>query len=170
MRTQRCQNVRLMPPKSSSQSTNSVTYSAFLTLTNDAHSTLHSIQPLNVFTLTDASEALLYFFINKINKLPKHSKNKEFGFLQVASTLLLRIITSYFNDRVLECSTNNGAESRDITMDVLQRSVPSPILWNDVNNKILKLKLLDTMYVVGFANDIVLTVVIKQLENRNKKK
>uniref|UniRef100_A0ABD2W8L3 Uncharacterized protein n=1 Tax=Trichogramma kaykai TaxID=54128 RepID=A0ABD2W8L3_9HYME len=58
-----------------------------------------------------------------------------------------------------------GAESRDITMDVFQRSVPSSILWNGMNNKILKFKLLDTMYVVGFANDIALTVVNKQLEN-----
>ncbi|CAB0037522.1 unnamed protein product [Trichogramma brassicae] len=58
---------------------------------------------------------------------------------------LRRLIASYFSDRVLEYSTDDGAETYSITAGVPQRSVLGPILWNAMYNKILGLRLPSTV-------------------------
>ncbi|CAB0037379.1 unnamed protein product [Trichogramma brassicae] len=54
---------------------------------------------------------------------------------------LLRIVYSYFCDRVLEFTMDDGAETYDITAGMPQGSVLGPILWNVIYNRILRLKL-----------------------------
>uniref|UniRef100_A0ABD2X0F5 Reverse transcriptase domain-containing protein n=1 Tax=Trichogramma kaykai TaxID=54128 RepID=A0ABD2X0F5_9HYME len=78
---------------------------------------------------------------------------------------LRRIIASYFSDRVLEYSTNEGAETYSVTAGVPQGSVLGPILWNAMYNKILGLRLPSTVLIVGFADDIALAIVDKELED-----
>ena len=77
---------------------------------------------------------------------------------------LLRIISSYFCDRVLEYSTDDGPETFEVTAGVPQGSVLGPILWNVMYNKILGLKLPKAANLVGFADDIAVTVVAKHLD------
>ncbi|CAB0030774.1 unnamed protein product [Trichogramma brassicae] len=78
---------------------------------------------------------------------------------------LRRIIASYFSDRVLEYSTDDGAETYSVTAGVPQGSVLGPILWNAMYNKILGLRLPGAVSIVGFADDIALTIVDKKLED-----
>ncbi|CAB0030277.1 unnamed protein product [Trichogramma brassicae] len=52
-----------------------------------------------------------------------------------------------------------------VTAGVPQGSVLGPILWNAMYNKILGLRLPSTVSIVGFADDIVLTIVDKKLED-----
>ncbi|CAB0042929.1 unnamed protein product [Trichogramma brassicae] len=79
---------------------------------------------------------------------------------------LRRIIASYFSDRVLEYSNDDGAETYSITAGVSQGSILGPILWNAMYNKILGLRLSNTVSIVGFADDIALSIVDKKLENK----
>ncbi|CAB0040094.1 unnamed protein product [Trichogramma brassicae] len=59
---------------------------------------------------------------------------------------LLRILSSYFLDRVLEFTTDDGAETYEVTAGMPQ---------------ILRLKLPRSAKIVGFADDIAVTVVAK---------
>ncbi|CAB0045308.1 unnamed protein product [Trichogramma brassicae] len=71
---------------------------------------------------------------------------------------LRRIIASYFSDRVLEYSTDDGAETYSVTAGVPQGSVLGPILWNAMYNKILGLRLPGAVSIVG-AGDCDITSV-----------
>ncbi|CAB0042922.1 unnamed protein product [Trichogramma brassicae] len=74
---------------------------------------------------------------------------------------LRRIIASYFSDRVLEYSTDDSVETYSVTASVPQGSVFGTILWNAMYNKILGLRLPRTVSIVGFADNIALTIVDK---------
>ncbi|CAB0042904.1 unnamed protein product [Trichogramma brassicae] len=82
---------------------------------------------------------------------------------------MMRIIDSYFQDRVLSYSTDDGPESCRVTAGVPQGSVLGPTLWNVMYDAILQLEFRHGVQIVGFADDIALIGVAKhlwQLENQ----
>ncbi|KAL7290597.1 hypothetical protein TKK_0015361 [Trichogramma kaykai] len=77
---------------------------------------------------------------------------------------MLRMVISYFHDRLLKLTMDDGAESYDVTAGRPQGFVLGPILWNVMYDKILRLKLPESAKIMGFADDIAVTVVAKQLD------
>lgn len=76
---------------------------------------------------------------------------------------LLKILDSYFEDRVLEYDTEDGPREYNITAGVPQGSVLGPILWNVMYDSVLKLRIPDGANVIGFADDIAIVVSAKHL-------
>uniref|UniRef100_A0ABD2W1D4 Reverse transcriptase domain-containing protein n=1 Tax=Trichogramma kaykai TaxID=54128 RepID=A0ABD2W1D4_9HYME len=77
---------------------------------------------------------------------------------------LQRMVFNYFRGRVLEFTTDDGAETYEVTAGVPQGSVLGPILWNVMYDRILRLELPRSAKIVGFADDIAITVVAKHLD------
>ena len=71
---------------------------------------------------------------------------------------LCRILKSYFQSRVLVYDTELGQKSTRVTVGVPQGSILGPTLWNAMYNGVLTLKLPKGVGIVGFADDIVLTI------------
>jgi hypothetical protein len=77
---------------------------------------------------------------------------------------LCRILKSYFENRVLVYETAEGQRSLEITAGVPQGSILGPTLWNAMYNGVLNLKLPKGVVIVGFADDIVLSITGETLE------
>ena len=77
---------------------------------------------------------------------------------------LSRILKSYFENRVLLYDTEEGQKSVQISAGVPQGSILGPTLWNAMYNDVLTLRLPIGVEVVGFADDIVMTVTAKSCE------
>ncbi|CAB0035443.1 unnamed protein product [Trichogramma brassicae] len=76
---------------------------------------------------------------------------------------LLKIISNYFQDRVLEYSTSDGPEAGSVTAGVPQGSVLGLTLWNVMYDSMLRLNLQRSVNIVGFADAIALVTVAKHL-------
>lgn len=72
---------------------------------------------------------------------------------------LCRILQSYFQNRILMYETDRGRKTVSITAGVPQGSVLGPTLWNAMYDGVLKLDLPRGVKIVGFADDVVLTVI-----------
>lgn len=72
---------------------------------------------------------------------------------------LCRILGSYFENRVLLYETDEGPCELTITAGVPQGSLVGPGLWNGMYDGVLTLELPTGVSIVGFADDIVLTVL-----------
>lgn len=77
---------------------------------------------------------------------------------------LYNILKSYFQNRVLVYQTDMGKRSKKVTAGVPQGSILGPTLWNGMYNDVLTLNLPKGVTIVGFADDIVLTVSGETLE------
>ncbi|XP_065089024.1 uncharacterized protein LOC135710387 [Ochlerotatus camptorhynchus] len=77
---------------------------------------------------------------------------------------LCKILRSYFQNRVLVYETYMGQRSIRTTVGVPQGCILGPMLWNGVYNGVLTLKLPKGVEIVGFADDVVLTVTGETLE------
>uniref|UniRef100_A0A2M4CS98 Putative retrovirus-related pol polyprotein from type-1 retrotransposable element n=1 Tax=Anopheles darlingi TaxID=43151 RepID=A0A2M4CS98_ANODA len=71
---------------------------------------------------------------------------------------LCRILKSYFKNRVLLYDTAEGRKTAEITAGVPQGSILGPCLWNAMYDDVLTLHLPEGVQIVGFADDIVLSV------------
>lgn len=82
---------------------------------------------------------------------------------------LCKILSSYFENRVLMYETEEGAQTLVISAGVPQGSLLGPALWNGMYDGVLLLELPQGVKIVGFADDIVLVVPGKsQLEVEGK--
>lgn len=77
---------------------------------------------------------------------------------------LCKMLRSYFENRVLVYDTDDGWKVIDITAGVPQGSILGPTLWNAMYNGVLTLQLPRGVEIVGFADDIVLTVTGETVE------
>lgn len=76
---------------------------------------------------------------------------------------LLRIIRSYLSDRLLFYDTDEGTKSYAVTGGVPQGSVLGPVLWNILYDGILRLPLSKEAKIIGYADDIAVAIVAKEL-------
>ena len=80
----------------------------------------------------------------------------------------MRVIKSYLSDRVLLYETLQGKRSKKVTAGAAQGSVLGPDLWNISYYGILRLELADGCCMIGYADDIVLVIIarnVKQAQN-----
>ena len=74
---------------------------------------------------------------------------------------LCRMLKSYFENRVLVYSTEEGDKEYQVTAGVPQGSVLGPTLWNAMYNGVLEMQLPRGVEIVGFADDIILVATGK---------
>ena len=83
---------------------------------------------------------------------------------------LLRVMQSYLRDRVLLYDATEGRRTKVVTAAAAQGSVLGPDIWNIDYNEILGLsRLPEGASLIGYADDIVLVITIKNLEEAQRK-
>lgn len=70
-----------------------------------------------------------------------------------------RLIWSYLSDRTIMVPSGNGTIRRGMMCGVPQGSVLGPTLWNVFNDGLLRVKLPDGVFLIGFADDVALMIV-----------
>nr|XP_041630578.1 uncharacterized protein LOC121502027 [Drosophila kikkawai] len=76
---------------------------------------------------------------------------------------LLNIALSYFSNRVLTMDTCLGSRAYKVLARVPQGSVLGPLLWNAMYDGVLRLPMPVGTSLVGFADDVAIVVVAKEL-------
>jgi len=76
---------------------------------------------------------------------------------------LLNVVHSYLSKRELVLDTSVGPRTYEMTAAVPQGSVLGPLLWNTMFDGVLKLPLPSSTNIVGFADDVALVVVAKEV-------
>lgn len=69
------------------------------------------------------------------------------------------MIRSYLNERNIILPTDGGMQHTSITCDVPQGSILGSTLWNLFYDGLLRVRLLNGISVVGFANDMALVTM-----------
>lgn len=77
---------------------------------------------------------------------------------------LLKIMGSYFTNRKLCYQTDEGSKTYNVTAGVPQGSILGPLLWNIMYNDVLMLDIPDEANIIGFADDIVVTISARYLD------
>lgn len=72
---------------------------------------------------------------------------------------LFKLMGDYFRNRILIYDTEAGKQRKKVTAGVPQGSILGAILWNIMYDGVLRSKLPEGVEIVGFADDIVLTVM-----------
>lgn len=74
---------------------------------------------------------------------------------------LVKLVESYFTDRVLEYESGGEKLLRRVTAGVPQGSVLGPSLWNAMYDELLRLEMPDGVELVAFADDVAVVATAK---------
>lgn len=75
------------------------------------------------------------------------------------SESLFRLLGDYFKNRVLIYDTEVGQKRKKVSAGVPQGSILGAILWNIMYDAVLRLKLPEGVEIVGYADDVVITII-----------
>ena len=74
---------------------------------------------------------------------------------------LLRVVKDYLRDRSITYVTTNGEKTRRLTAGVAQGSILGPDFWNVVYDELLRLPMPPGVYLVAYADDVVVVIVAR---------
>ena len=77
---------------------------------------------------------------------------------------LMRVTSSYLEDRTLMVETDDGTKDIEITAGVAQESVGGPTIWNIHYDALLRLILPKDVVLVGYAGDVAMVAVVATIE------
>ncbi|KAH8361034.1 hypothetical protein KR200_007871, partial [Drosophila serrata] len=75
---------------------------------------------------------------------------------------LLKVVRSYFSERVLVVASAMGSRAYEVSAGVPQGSVLGPLLWNTMYDGVLRLPMPRNTTVVGFADCVAVVVTAKE--------
>jgi len=79
-----------------------------------------------------------------------------------------RVIASYFEGRLLLYETDSGQSTHRVTGGVPQGSVLSLLLWNAMDDGILRITMPEGTRLIGFAGDVAIVVTAKKLPDAER--
>lgn len=76
-------------------------------------------------------------------------------------TYLRRVVKDYLRDRYITYATETGVKTRRLTAGVAQGSILGPDLWNVIYDELLGLAMPPGVYLVAYADDVVIVIVAR---------